>query len=242
MHSPTHAFIFHPEWMRTPDFEMIRSKIAQWSLNIEMREWLIEQISKRLPATKRPFFLHLSRLKLNAGEVAHLRDHLIDCLKQIQPTYAVQTVDSVLYEHFHILPLSEAKGALQLLLKPFLSGTISVKWQGTFFRPKDLLLKAKEVILEKMKDAFSKTDWDLELVKRMRSLGYCYPDPVFFGDSNWSGWRLGWILNVATGHLELWRLNRTGLVGFPMTEWSFYVSSSNELPWVILSNPSEYSD
>jgi hypothetical protein len=67
--------------------------------------------------------------------------------------------------------------------------------------------------------------------------GLSYPQPLLFGDTNWSGWLFGFVRHLGTGELQLWRLNRTALKGAPMKWKSIF---ENGGVWtILLSNPVE---
>jgi hypothetical protein len=83
-------------------------------------------------------------------------------------------------------------------------------------------------------------DWDVKIVEIMQQLKILRPCLCLVGDTNWSGWFFGFVTNPATGHLELWRLNRNATEGFAMTDWKEWTSEENHSSWVILSDPKEY--
>ena len=95
------------------------------------------------------------------------------------------------------------------------------------------------ILLRSLKEAFSNTDWDLKIAETMAALNL-RPKTCLFADTNWSGWFFGFVTNPGTGQLELWRLNRNGTQGFPMSDWKDWLSGKNKEPWVILSRPDEY--
>ena len=73
----------------------------------------------------------------------------------------------------------------------------------------------------------------------VRHMGFAYPEPLLFADTNWAGWYFGWVVGPS-GVLELWRLNRIATRGFPMTGWKNWFTSDNTAPWIVLANSDEY--
>lgn len=61
------------------------------------------------------------------------------------------------------------------------------------------------------------------------------PQAILFADSNWSYYYFGFIYNPGTEKLELWRVDRSGLFGSPMSSWQKYFANSR--PWGLLTDP-----
>ncbi len=63
------------------------------------------------------------------------------------------------------------------------------------------------------------------------------PEAILFADSNWSYYYLGFIYNPGTDSLELWRIDRSGLFGYPMSSWIAHLTEACEKPWGFLTEP-----
>jgi hypothetical protein len=241
IHSPSHAFIFQPDWFdqdAEAKIEKSRKAVKQWKLDEEMQEFIAHRLSDKLPLLEKPLFLHLFRQKSAAQTNIELRSSLIESLQKIPQSRLknpAATVDSLLYEIFPVLTVSAAKTALETLLRP-----TSIKLEGNFIGAADLQQKAMELLVKEKGIPFSSQDFGMELAGAARALGWSYPAPIIFADTNWAGWFFGWIVNPATARLEFWRLNRTGTRGVPMLEWSEFFSPRNRLPWVVLPQSEEY--
>ncbi|HSX26600.1 MAG TPA: hypothetical protein VLE89_06305 [Chlamydiales bacterium] len=239
IHSPTHAFIYYP-----PEKWESKRWNQKWKLNEIMQEHLTHRFSERLLEKEKALFLHLYRQKSVVETLAKLRDNLIDTLQSMKASSVknpIAEVDSFLYEQTPLFSNEQAQEALRKLFKQFPSiseATFSI--DEAFLGPYELQQKAKEMIFNHLKTPFSSVDWDGEIAKGARRLELCYPDPVVFADSNWSGWLFGFIVNPATNQLELWRLNRTATQGYPMNDWREWLSSKNSSPWILLTDPKEY--
>jgi len=81
---------------------------------------------------------------------------------------------------------------------------------------------------------YSKLDACLEKLKLSP------PPPLLFADTNWGQFYFGFVVNPGTLELELWRLDRRGCNGMPMSSWKEYVDGTSQKPWGILTNPKEY--
>ena len=143
-----------------------------------------------------------------------------------------EIVDSFLYESLPVFSPGEARGTLERLKEALVArhqqqipfATLSNK--ASFFTARDLLMAT----LPKQ-ETFSHIDWELEIAEEGRRQGLFHPRPLLFGDTNWSSWCFGFVRNMATGHLELWRFDRLGLRGVPMNEWKIHFASS--LSWTV---------
>jgi len=244
MRSPTHAFIFYPELLRSRAGR--RKAFPKENPNDEMQEHLSHLLSERLPALERALFLHLFRQKPPSGSLNAFRLHLIDAMQGIKnPNLKNRTalVDSLLFENHPLVRLDEAKERVACVLQsiasiskqqsdPFLK-----KWEGIYKGPYEIYQKALLLILEIGQSPISQTDWEMKIADCMRDLSFCDPNPLLFADTNWSGWFFGFLQNPATGQLELWRLNRTAMQGFPMTDWKEWLNEKNSSPWFLLKEP-----
>lgn len=248
MHSPNHAFILRPDWFGSQvDAKITKNRevVNNWNFDEEMKEHLVHRLSDQLSILERPLFLHLYRQKSITQTNAQFRSFLIQSLQGIpdsQLKSPISTVDSLIYEHFPSFHRKEAKTALEALLKMFLDpANIRLEVDEAILGSWELLQKAKELLIQETKIAFAERDWDMELADAARRFGWSYPAPLLFADTNWSSWYFGWILNPSTAELELWRLNRVGTRGFPMSDWKKFTSLENRLPWAILTKSEEYA-
>lgn len=139
--------------------------------------------------------------------------------------------------------LIEQKEGPLLMQSPTHAFIVYPEWlkkvEGSFVGAYEPFQLAKMVILERERKVFFSTDWDQEIAEEMRRSGLA-PRVLLFGDTNWSGWFFGFVANPETGQMELWRLNRNGMQGFPMADWKEYLSETNTSPWILLSDAKEY--
>lgn len=223
-HSPTHAFLLRPDWpiasLHTP----------QWTLTESMQEYLVHQLSERLPPPEKPLFLHLFRKNPTAATNQLFRLQLIDTLHSLPTKRNAQgIVDAFFYESFPLLTPNEAQKNISL----------PIEIHSDFIGAAEFFSLAKQKFL---KEPFSARDIDAQLIQTMRQHHFAYPAPYLFADTNWAGWSFGWIHNPITSELELWRFNRIATKGFPMHEWKPYFSAQNSLPWIVLSKSEEYKN
>lgn len=233
IHSPTHAFILYPELLSS---QVGIKRTVQW--NEEMQEHLAHRVSERLPENEKALFIHLYRQKMTSESKIQFRSNLIDALgPRIKFKEAI--VDSVLFENSPLFSSSEAKEAVGQILRSLGSLETIKQLDGSFFGPNDLYLLTKMVLLSSKGSAMSSIDWDLKIAENMRRFDFC-SRAALFGDTNWSQWFFGFVINPATNNLELWRLNRTAMQGFPMTDWKHWLDGKNTSIWSLLYAQSEY--
>lgn len=225
VYSPTHAFVLLPSFLQT------QCKAAlHWVWTPEKQEHVVHKIMDLLPMDEQALFLHVFRQKNVSLDKKEFRNALIDSLSMRIKNKEV-LIDGALYEQ---CPLFEANEAQDILAK--ILGAQPPHLDRSFYGPYELYQIAQKVMATAF---FSPVDLDTKICEKLRDMGIC-STPVLFADTNWSEWFFGFTLNPSTEELELWRLNRTGMRGFPMHDWKEWFSSQNIAPWTILSQPKEY--
>jgi hypothetical protein len=220
MHSPTHAFILQntipAHW-----HEAIQKGKKFWASQVvteEIQERAAHLFSDRIPALEQNLFLHQWRTKPPTNSFATFRLHLIQSLQAIKDSKIKDPqaqVDSFLYETF---PLRKSN--------------------AEYISSAECLEALKQETMKK--GIFYAEDVEAKLIQSLRESGLAYPSPILFADTNWAGWYFGWI-SAPSGHLELWRLNRTGTRGVPMTSWKHCFTPEQAASWIVLTQPNEYT-
>ncbi len=249
MHSPAHAFILRLDLLPEQAVKWAEeNRLAEkkWTFGEERQESIGHSLSEKLPASERALFLHLFRQKPLAETSMELRQHLLDALQTVRNSMPVSIlIDSHLYEQTFLLSTEEAREALGSILKLLPQNNKAAQAISRLDRPfvgaADLHKIAKTIVLEELGIPFSSVDWDEKIEIEIRRLGLTYPRLILFADTNWSGWFFGFVANLFTGQLELWRLNRIGTRGYPMSDWKQWFSLQNQTPWILLSRATEYN-
>ena len=228
MSSPTHAFVFHPFWLQIDhDPERMHRFVKQLDITAEKADFLAEEFSKWVPDLHRPLFAHRWAQSETPRELTSLRKNLLE-----SSNLSEEMVDSFLYESLPVFSSSEAKRAFELLKEALFSQSQEVFAMGSledrarFLTSKQLLAAAKS-----QKKRFFQTDWEKEIAEEARRQGLLPPGPILFGDTNWSHWCFGFVHNMVTNQLELWRLDRLGVSGVPMNEWKVHFRSAGR--WTV---------
>jgi hypothetical protein len=214
MHSPTHAFVYHPEWL-PPDLKHALSEMQHFwgTVPIQDVDFLAEKLATWLPSAERALFLHLFRQQSVREGLPAVRMAFIQALPRHRDPETL--VDSFLYES---LPLIDAKVV-------GLPG-------GAYYTP----MEAKEQ-LKMVRSGFSSEDLDLKFAEQLRRQSMAAPAPILFADTNWSSGFFG--LAISPNHeLNLWRFQRTGMAGYVMRNW---FQRQQKGLWTLFTQPQEYT-
>ena len=136
-------------------------------------------------------------------------------------------------------PNESAELAGQLVKK--LPGFDPVDSVPTFDSPLDLIEAILALYINRKQETSFQTDLIALLVAETRKLGFLPPPPILFADTNWPKYFFTFLVNPGSGKLELWRTDRLGLIGSPMSEWRQWLDGSRKEPkWGLLTQPHEY--
>ncbi len=227
MHSPKHAFSLQPgrdlfkqgwqdssftyTWVRDHIVVPMQSFYAGMLLSPQEQEALLEKasISSRAHGT------------LQVSE-----------FYQILVEKNVPNPDSFLYRSLPLTPKDGCKAALQLLLKPWTNKVELPESLPSYLSSEELCSLAK---LNLAKQKFAHLDIHLLVIEQARALNLA-PTPCLFADTNWPNNYFAFIVNPGTEELELWRTDRTGCTGYPMTAWKSWLDGTEKLPWVVYTS------
>lgn len=251
MHSPTHAFLFQPDWLPTESISRLetnREWVRQIVCDAPRQEIFVDRISEKLATQEKALFLHLFRKQPATSSKQQFRSHLLRALQGVRKGSEESLsalIDSWIYEEWPLLSQEEALRAVQIVLQEDKkrSPSLSLQMLGssrTYWSFSQLQQQIKALVLQQMPTPFSSLDWDQTVSDRLRQNGWAYPYPLLFADTNWSGWCFGWMINFFTETLELCRCNRIATQVIPMHDWKPWLSEQNTQSWVLLSNPQEY--
>lgn len=228
MYSPTHAFLFHPEWLPHHPHQVIGAMQNFWKqVKIEDEEWLAFALSHKLPEKESAIFLHRWRQYGKKGTLAHFRESALEILGRQKEAL----IDSFLYES---LPLISSQEATHLAKSLGLDLSLESPW----VTPIGFREWIKSAFISAQRSPFSTSDVDEQMAALLRQKGWAAPRPLLFADTNWSSWLFGLSISPS-GKLDLWRFTRTAMSGVPMPEW-FRLQCGGE--WVILNRPNEYTE
>jgi len=232
MNSPTHAFILHPGWQQFCQgwqdsgftYTWIRDNIL--TAGKEFYETIHLSKEEQLALMERLSVLFEPKAR---ASITDFRSELV--------SMKVKDVDTFLYGALPLVPRGQCQAALQQLLEPWIFITETPESLPDYLTSQELQNIAKAYLLRSL--SFT-GDIHQAIANRARELGLA-PRPLLFADTNWTNNYFAFVVNPGTLELELWRMDRTGCVGFPMKEWKSWLTGQEKTPWVIYTNPVEYN-
>jgi len=253
MTSPTHAFIVYPY------LENVR---RGWEDPLYTYSWIRDQIilpqkqfyeqivltEQQQLFLREEWFLHLGCRASQGGALLQevsieiWRTEMLSAMGN--PSWS-EKMDGFLYETFPLIAgvdiQREAQRLLEGVIEFSLIESILEKLPArpwiTAKKFQDLVKRCCLLAMRKRALSFDLHD---VLTKRARELALLPPAPFIFGDTNWMGYVFAFVVNPATLQLELWRVDRIGLTGFPMTTWKHCFDGKQEVLWHLFARPSEY--
>jgi hypothetical protein len=228
MHSPTHAFLFYPAWLKpqTPSKKFWQ----EMKISPDQADFLGDRFAARLPELQRPLFHYGFRQRQSSALLMDLRMGLLlgaQAVKEIKD----EAVDSFLYESLPVFSAEEARPILERFVQSIGKKAL-IDEMEPFLTSSELIVKMKKLLLISGIHPFSPVDWEMKIAQFARAESLSFPQPLLFGDTNWSDWFFGFVPHLQTGELQLWRLNRTLLRGIPMGEWDHVFREGGA--WTIL--------
>jgi hypothetical protein len=231
MYSPTHAFILQPGWDFLKEgwqdtgftYTWVRDQVilprqqfyAEMDLSYEDEQFLMRQF---------PFTDH------SAINLKEFRESL--------PLSLRDQWDAFLYEALPLTPGHQWKDRLRYLLEGIVGLQVLDQFPDQLSEPmtaRALQDFAKGCYLLSSRSSLSHFDVHQYIARRAQP----FP-PLLFADTNWAYYYFGFLVNPGTGQLELWRMDRTGSQGMPMSSWSKWLDGSTRTPWGIYTRPDEY--
>lgn len=83
-------------------------------------------------------------------------------------------------------------------------------------------------------------DMHEKVARLMEERNLAPPRPLIFADTNWPTFYFSFVVNPASGVIELWRTDKIGLTGAPMSDWGPYLDGTSKHPWRLFLRPHEY--
>ncbi len=224
MHSPQHAFSLQPgkellkQGWQDPKFTYtwVRDNFL-----IPMQNFYIRQL---LSPQEQEILIQKVNGSFRAQGVLQITEFY-----QLLLENKISDPAAFLYQSLPLIHKDECQAALQNILKPWMASCEIPKNLPLYLTSEDLCTLAK---LNLANLNIPDLDIHFVVVERARKLGLA-PTPFLFGDTNWVESYFGFVVNPGTHNLELWRLDRTGSLGYPMTSWDPWLNGSEKLPWVV---------
>lgn len=237
--------------------------IRQIILDEEMMEFCINELLESLPINFENYIKSSLKSIYKTLSPIEFRNHLVDQLKRDKSlTYTGRSlftkddIDSKLYSLLPLFPAYQLKELVTNVLKELPNGNVlnpkllNEILDSIYDTVKDVkILSANRlqdicksvIILMNLNTTFP-IDYHLEIAKVCQDLGYALQAPIIVADSNWVKDYFGFVVNPGTGDFEFWRVDATGTLCAPMSNWDQWLNGSRrDLTWGIFNRPYEYS-
>lgn len=235
--------------------------VRQLLLNDEMIYHLLQILIEKVPENFQPRFRMISNQLHGPLSPLFFRDALVEIMhddKGLQfnkrPILNLDEIDSALFTHLPFFPVYDLENRIRAILE-ILPGIdeelikdildylelIPLSRTSSIMSSRQLQDACKALICLRTMKTTSAIDYHLHVRLAAQKLGYAVPFPVVFADTNWAKDEFAFVVNPGTGKLELWRVDYTASVGYPMSDWKEWVNGSRpDRKWGIYVKPSEY--
>jgi len=190
--------------------------------------------------------------------LSNFRDLLVQSLYKIPPRIACpplseELIESWIYEFFPLVSTNNLSYEIDLVLAelPLKNGELTNLQEVSqalldkrsylpYLSSLQFFHLLKTILMLHFEKVQTSENWPLQILDALRKLKFAMPKPIFFADTNWPYFYFAFMLNPSNSKLELWRVDRLGRTGFPMTSWKKWFQDHNPSLWSILINPNEY--
>lgn len=256
----TEAFTY--TWMRDQFIRPMERFLDQMALNGAEMDFIVQELIETVPHEYKHMlnriFSHIPG-RMGPPELRSYLDSLIDSELGIRyGNRAILTneeIDSALYSMLPLFPNYELANRLKNLfsqlpginesvehsLFQLIDGFVGRFGEKPFIHAKQLQNIAKSLLVLSGIGSSTAIDYHVLISQKAQQLGYAFPPPIIFADTNWVKDEFGFLLNPGSGQFELWRLDFLGSNGSPMQAWKQWLNGSQKNPkWGIYSKKQEY--
>lgn len=254
--------IYSYTWIRD---HLVRpaEKFAEYLfLDEEMMQFLVKSLAPYVPLNFRHRFQEISRAIFGKKNPREFRQFLVDAMEEDlglkkggQIVLDEDQIDSAFSRLLPLFPSNELKNRSEKIFEAIpefseedrqgLEGVlykVAENWSNASLATAEQLQEVcKAALLIYFNATSTKRDYHLLISLAAQKLGYAWPAPIFFADTNWVKDQFAFLINPGTGKLDLWRIDYTGLEGMPMSSWRVWLNGSNrERTWGTFTKPFQY--
>ncbi len=249
--------IYTYTWLRDTIVNPRKEFIESLWLDKEMMDYLIGRLAEHVPEDFRHYFSKFDSLYGNMRP-KEFRNHILGEIKRYKGLQqsgsmmlSADQIDSVFYSLLPLFSRISLKERLQNIYQAIPS--LSIEQRHVLSKTFDkispsLTLSAtldadslqnicKGLICLAFEETTSEVDYHIAVSTAAQQLGYAMPAPFIVADTNWITEEFGFVVNPGTEEYELWRIDITGRIGFPMSSWKEWLNGTRrEPPWGIYTN------
>lgn len=230
-------------------------------LDEEKMAFLIEKLTDKVPENFQFRFKSVFNHLQGPLNPIFFRDYVVSTMEHDrglssrgQTVLAEEEIDSYLFSQLPLFSVDELRERVGNILKCLTGITEQMREEILLLFDRFSLTRSSPLLgskdLQDIVKAFltlyklqtsTSFDYHLLISRAAQKLGYALPAPIIFADTNWAKDEFGFVVNPGTGRLELWRVDYTGTVGAPMSEWKQWVNGSRpDQKWGVYVKPPEY--
>lgn len=255
-----HKEEFTYTWLRDETLLPSQKKINKIRLNRDHMQVLIDELGKDLPShikvlynqafthlygsmsctSFRLFVLNIIAKDKSLKNRAALSSEAVDALLyNMLPLCANYNIERVIFEI--VDHLEELDQEIKERFKKTFKKCERRGGRAAFVSPQYLLNLALSLSAFALGQTSYSSNLALSIVRVMRDLGYMWPEPCIFADTNWEKDFFAFVVNPGNQQLELWRVDALGVTGSPIRAWDQWLNGSVREPkWGIFTRPEEY--
>lgn len=249
-------------WVRDHFKQPMDQFLLETKLTAEMMDAAINDLAKLLHADTQPQFKQVFRRFPREMRPPEFREYVLQNFSsrqagaQYKKSLRPEEIDGFLFSRLPYFPHYEMKDRIKRILESMdelseetASFALELFEKHLSRRPGAYMVDAKRLVdctLSLICLSLGKTtsvyNYHKRVLETARKLGYAYPEPAIFADTNWVKNMFAFLVNPGTGKFEFWCVDVLGSEGFPMNTWKSWLDGSRKKPtWGIFSNPFEYN-
>lgn len=254
--------VFTYTWVRDNIIVPRKNFVDSILLDEEKMHYLVEHLSASVPINYRHYFLKMFGNMYGSKTPSEFRDYLLDGIKREKGLrsaginiLSADEIDSTLYSLLPLFPRSTLKEHLENIYAaiPHISDKqreellavydlASQTYSSSLVDANQLQDICKGLLCLTFEETTSEVDLHAIVSTTAQKLEYAMPGPIIFADTNWMKEEFGFVVNPGSGEFELWRIDKTGRSGAPMSQWDLWLNGSRKEPtWGVYTKPYEYS-
>lgn len=256
-----HSDAFTYTYVRDEFIQPAEQMLRYMDLDESMQAYLVDKIAEKVMPDVRHYFRQVFRDlagKKNPIEFKTMLQNTITKERGLRYGRGVidfSDIDSMLFSLLPLFPARELIERVEEILKKLpgiskaqessisaiLDKQVSGVREDSWMDAKQLQDIVKALICLVMQKTSTAYDYHRLVSQRAQGLKYALPAPIIFADTNWPKDLFGFLVNPGTGKFELWRVDETGSVGFPMAAWERWLDGSDRSrTWGVYIKPYEY--
>lgn len=258
-----HTDEFTYTYVRDKMIKPVEKMIENIVLDDAMTQYLVSHLADKVDPNFQFYFKQVFNYVAPGMSPIEFRQHIAETMQKERGlgygrgnVLPIDDIDSLLQSSLPLFHIEELRQRVEAILAklPGLEKGMLAKFSGIWeqfssggtgasvMSAKGLQDVVKAVLILLWNDTSTSYDYHWHVAEAARKLGYALPIPVIFADTNWVRDNFAFLVSPGTGKLELWRVDYTGTVGYPMSMWEQWLDGSRrDRTWGVYTRPYEYS-